>query len=321
MMRTPVTELPDYIIERNQQALAAGLTIERQDICNDKLTTWYRGTESQWRASPFCRRTKPFTRSAMPRDFHYSAPGGYGGRSEFDITVQFRGPDDYRGSISREPLPDKIEMLGDDIVLYVFGGNDIDACNQAVYVGPARQMIARGIAPREILSQSEMEVAAVGPGYYSATVWQRAILPDGRYCFVDRHDERRRQRRETARMRADVRANGIDDGRWNLNKPSQGAARWARLADLILHQFESEYSRFDANAGVFAVTTDALATIRELRSELVDAIRCADIRLTERATPAVDPGKLTAARGDSKFGAFMAAAMGEPDGPSAEQRP
>jgi hypothetical protein len=308
--------LPDYILERNRAALAAGLTIERQDISRSALTTWYRGTEAQWRASPFCGRTKPFTRSAMTMDFECFSAGGDSYRpGRIGINVQFRADaGDYRGSIAREPLPDHTEDLGQGITLYLFGARRLEDCDRAVYVGPAHRMIERGIAPREILSQAEMVTPAVGAGYYNVALWNRSILPDGRYCFIDYPGERRRQQREKQESAARMRADGFDDGKRGFAKPSQVAARWAAYAANFLRVLENEYSRFDGSAGTFAATADALTTIRELRDELVDAIRCADIRLMpKQATPTTtDPGRLSAARADTEFQGFMAAAMRKP---------
>jgi hypothetical protein len=59
-------ELADFIIERNRTALAAGLVIEKLELRDGRLTTWYCGTEQQWRATPFCvrRADRPFTKTS-----------------------------------------------------------------------------------------------------------------------------------------------------------------------------------------------------------------------------------------------------------------
>jgi hypothetical protein len=283
----PAPALPAYILERNEQALAAGLAIEKQDTCNGYLTTWYRGTEKQWRASPFCRRTKPFTTSGMGyNDFKIFSADTWAG-----LSLQYRKERDYRGSIPREILPTVTTDLGDGIIQYRMTQGHRDLL---VYVGAPQAMIDRKIAPPEIMVQRKKVVN--GSSGYLVTLWERKILPDGRYCFID----------EVGAMQ-DVDAEGINRGKTKFTSPSQIPRRWATMATAVLHVLRAEYERAEtADGRVFAVTKDSLEAIKELGDELIDAIRCAQVTTTcaNVRSPSIEE-RVIEARIDPAFQSFM----------------
>jgi hypothetical protein len=109
-----VTQLPAYIIERNAQALAAGLTIERQQLKNGclingrkgtKLTTWFLGNEQQWMNSIFCQRSRPFGAAVTVGHFWCFSPTDSNGLA---IALRRKADDSFRGAIN-ELLPDDLE--------------------------------------------------------------------------------------------------------------------------------------------------------------------------------------------------------------------
>jgi hypothetical protein len=286
----PTVSLPEYILDRNRAALAAGLTIERQDIERGSLTTWYRGTETQWKGSPFCQRTGAFTRARM-LEFSCFSPAPL-----WTFSVNPR-PDrgDYRGSMPREPLPERIEQLGDGIAVYTMRANpkicnwlniDSDCERYSVYVGVGQALVDWKIAPAEILINRDLHVKTARGGSY--TVWEREVLPDGRYAFFDfgmPNDDKIKLRQ-------------------SFGAASQLTTKWAQFAQNVLAIGEEEYARARGPDGKrFSVAPDSLATIRELAEELIDAIRCADV-VEREARPAKivqPPWRSRAAHADVGF--------------------
>lgn len=176
------TSLPEYVLERNQAALAAGLTIERQTTSRGYLKTWFRGSEAQWRRSPFCFRAKPFTKSGMGSwgDFEIFSADRH---LRFDVKLRPEG--DFRGSIPTEKLPTGTTHLGKGIVRYEMAKEQHrQRYGYLAYLGEPSALIDSKIAPPEILETDEMRDESSTTGYVPL-IWQRSILPDGRYCFFD----------------------------------------------------------------------------------------------------------------------------------------
>src|SRR4051812_64645 len=98
-------DLPSYIHDRNAQAIAAGLWIERQTLRANKLTTWYRGPKAAWLASPFIPDPAKFT---FPRKSPSTHLRCFSPDSRL-FRIKAKGDDDYRGPIIDEELPSWVQ--------------------------------------------------------------------------------------------------------------------------------------------------------------------------------------------------------------------
>jgi hypothetical protein len=291
---------PDFIIERNRQAAAAGLTIERQDITGGLLTTWYRGTEEQWRASAFCFRTRPFNRSAMysSGDFYCFSPGCTG------IVVQRRPEGDYRGSVPRERLPGRTRALEHGVVVYEMN-NSFHEKKYFVYVGDAQALIDIRIAPQEILDNRHGWDVVNG---HRQRIWERRYLKDGRCCFWNYFPDRKPDD-----------PNVFDDGKRQITRESQLTARWAGIANLAMRKMMEEFRCVETDSGrVFTVTGDACAAVEEAIKELVGTIRCAQVTTkVKQEREREDIERVVQARTDGAFREFMKKAGLPPAKPGA----
>jgi hypothetical protein len=205
-----LSHLPGYVNERHAQASAAGLVIEKQSRKDANLTTWYSGSEAQFRGSRLLR---------IPSTFAF--PARVGGRkvlalsvfcpaapsAELKCTIAKTGDDRYRLAVANELMPVSWRSLGARIEVYKYtelkeGPN---AGPATVYVGPFGSLASAGIAPAEAARDRQAET-----GNQHVPLWQSEPLGGGRYRFVVYHE-------------AEARAHAQDEerGRSNFRNPEQ----------------------------------------------------------------------------------------------------
>ncbi len=286
-----IADLPHYILDRNQAATAAGLIIEKQERRGDRLTTWYRGTEQQWRATPFCTRPAnlPFAQSPMYRGFGcFGLPRrGYGG-----FVLYRKGNDDYRGTSVNEQLPEWIEDAGGGITAYGLP-------DSVIYVGLPEALLERKIAPPEIETDAWMRAPGDDIFHAGPVIWEYEELPDGRGWFRDFVVERE-----------NIARNEAEKKKCNFENTTAMLAYWRKHAWVWLTALSRELSRVETKGGqVFTVTADSLATIQELTDELLDAIQCAQVGVRD-AKPANVAQAAALARTDPAFRAFLSQCSG-----------
>jgi len=190
--RKALSHLPGYVDDRALHASEAGLVLERQIRKGTSLSSWYSGSEAQFRAARFVRIPNGFVFPARVgsrkplalRVFCPAAP-----RAELKCTIVKISEDRYRLAIANETMPAAWRALGSRISVYKYcdlreGANTGPA---TVYVGPLAALQAAGIAPPEAehpLNTSEQRVC----------LWQSQALEGGRHRFVVYHEAEARAR-------------------------------------------------------------------------------------------------------------------------------
>lgn len=184
--------LPGYVGERNTHAGKAGLLIEKQTWKEGLLSTWYSGTEAQFRSVRWLRIADGF---AFPEKigsrkltslavFCPAAP-----RAELKCRLAKTGEDRYRLAVVNETLPVAWSALGSKIDVYKYcdlreGANTGPA---TVYVGPLAALQAADIAPPEAEHTLQSGTARV-------CLWQSQALESGLHRFVVHHEAEARAR-------------------------------------------------------------------------------------------------------------------------------
>ena len=208
--RESLSHLPAYIAERNRRADAAGLLLEKSLRREGLLSTWYTGTEAQFRAARLMR---------MPLGFVF--PAKVGSRKVFSVrvfcpaephaelkcTIAKISADRYRLSVVNELLPVAWHTLGGRIEVFKYcdlreGPNSGPA---TVYIAPLAALQTASIAPPEAEHEHHSE-----PGELRAHSWHCQALEGGRHRFVVHHE-------------AEARAHAQEEerGRCNFRNPEQ----------------------------------------------------------------------------------------------------
>jgi hypothetical protein len=208
--RESLSHLPGYVNERNARAEEAGLVIEKQSRRHGSLSTWYSGSETQFRASRLLRIPEAFAfpaRVGGRKLFALSLFSPAAPAAELRCTIAKIGEDRYRLAVPNELMPVAWRSLGGRIEVYKFtelkeGPN---AGPATVYVGPFGSLTAAGIAPPEAARSAQAE-----PGDRRAPLWQSQPLGGGRYRFVVYHEAEAR-----------ARAQDEERGRSNFRNPEQ----------------------------------------------------------------------------------------------------
>jgi hypothetical protein len=182
--RTALTRAPAYLVERERQATDAGLLLEKQKRRPGLLSSWFVGSEAQFRAARLVKLPPGFTFPLRPRERRqlplavFSPAEPYCRRR---CTLTRLGPDRYRLAILDERLPDGWRVLNGRIEVYRYfqQGGVAPGGPATVYVGPFSALRAADIVPPE----AEREVhSRVGDG--EAPLWRSEALGGGRYRFV-----------------------------------------------------------------------------------------------------------------------------------------
>jgi hypothetical protein len=208
--RESLSHVPRYIDERNRHAADAGIDLEKQARKPGTLSTWYSGSEAQFRSARLLRIPDGFSfpdktggrKLLSLRVFCPAAP-----QAELRCSIAKVGDDRYRLAISNEVMPVAWRSLGGSIEVYKYtdlrdGANGGPA---TVYVGPFASLLAAGIAPAE--AEREMHREA---GEQHAHLWQSQPLDGVRYRFVVYHEAEAR-----------ARAQDEERGRSNFKNPEQ----------------------------------------------------------------------------------------------------
>ena len=182
--REALTHLPGYIGERQLQADEAGLKLEKQARKESALSSWYSGSEAQFRATRWLRVPEDFAFPARTRGrklFSLSIFCPAAARAELKCTIAKTGEDCYRLAIVDEPLPASWRALSGKVELYKYcdlreGPNSGPA---TVYVGSLAALQAAGIAPPEARHQLKKDT-----GEQPVCLWQSQPIENGRHRFV-----------------------------------------------------------------------------------------------------------------------------------------
>jgi hypothetical protein len=186
--RESLSYLPGYVGERDAQAGEAGLILEKQTRKDGVLSSWYSGSEAQFRAARLLQIPKGFIFPTRVRGrklfslvvFCPAAP-----RAGLKCTIAKTGEDRYRLAIVNEPMPASWRSLGGKIDIYKYcdlreGANTGPA---TVYVGPLAALQSAGVAPPE----AEHPLPS-GLNERRVCLWQSQALGSGRYRFVVHHE-------------------------------------------------------------------------------------------------------------------------------------
>jgi hypothetical protein len=208
--RESLAFLPDYVDERHARAEEAGLALDKQTRRQGMLSSWYTGSEAQFRAATLVRIPAAFKFPAriggrklfsLPV-FSPAAPG-----AELKCTIVKIGEDRYRLAIVNEIMPVSWRLLGTKIEVYKYcdlrdGANSGPA---TVYIGPLAALQAAGIAPPDAEHQLRR-----GANAQRVCLWQAQALESGRHRFVVHHE-------------AEAKASAEDEerGRSNFKNPEQ----------------------------------------------------------------------------------------------------
>ena len=185
-------------------------SLEKQLRKVGALSSWYTGTEQQFRAARLLRIPDGF---AFPARIGgrklYSLPVfcPAAARAELKCTIARTGEDRYRLAILNETMPVAWRSLGAKIDVYKYcdlreGANTGPA---TVYVGPLAALQTAGIAPPEAEHPLQKDGAE-----QRVCLWQSQALDCGRHRFVVHHE-------------AEARASAQDEerGRSNFKNPEQ----------------------------------------------------------------------------------------------------
>lgn len=158
MAETNSTSLPDYVIDRDKRANAAGVTLEKRRLSSKgKLTSWYRGTTDQLAGAGMITDPKRVKQSSAKKNISFCGatyvfhPVGY-----IHDKLTRMGEDDLRLSISNEPIPiDTAEIKG-GIKVYWFT-EAFERGPAKIFVAPdCKTLIDAGIAPADINEENWM---------------------------------------------------------------------------------------------------------------------------------------------------------------------
>lgn len=202
--RESISHVPGYIAERNRHAGEAGLLTEKRTHKDGMLSTWYSGSEAQFRSARLLR---------MPAGFAF--PAKLGGRRLFSLrvfspaspqaelkcTIVKTGEDRYRLAVANELMPVAWRSLGTRIEVYKYCDlrEGLNTGPATVYVGAFSALRAAGIAP----AQAEHAAHSAPHGQHGHH-WQSQPLGNGRHRFVVYHEaEARAHAQEEERGRSD----------------------------------------------------------------------------------------------------------------------
>lgn len=203
-----LTHLPGYVGLRNAHAEEAGLQLEKQTRKDGSLSTWYSGSEAQFRAARLLRipagfAFPPRVGARRPSSLAVFCPAAP--YAKLKCTLAKTGEDRYRLAVVNETLPVAWRALGAKIEVYKYcdlreGANTGPA---TVYVGPLAALQAAGIAPPE----AEHALQSAGE---RVCLWQSQALECGLHRFVVHHEAEAR-----------ARAQDEERGRSNFRNPEQ----------------------------------------------------------------------------------------------------
>ena len=185
--RASLTHLPGYIGERIAQAGAAGLRLEKQTRKEGLLSTWFSGSEAQFRAARLLRIPAGFAFPAKIGGRRLSSLPVFcpaASRAELKCTIVKTGEDRYRLAIVNEVMPVSWRAIGAKIDVYKYcdlrvGANGGPA---TVYLGPLAALQAEGVAP------PEAEHPLTRDAGQRVCLWQAEPLTSGRHRFVVYHE-------------------------------------------------------------------------------------------------------------------------------------
>jgi hypothetical protein len=301
--RESLAYLPDYVDQRHAHAADAGLVLEKQTRKQGVLSSWYTGSQAQFRAARLVR---------IPAVFEF--PARIGGRklyclpvfcpaasrAELKCTIAKIGEDRYRLAIVNEVMPVSWRLLGPKIEVYKYcdlkeGANTGPA---TVYLGPLAALQAAGIAPPEAEHQIQHDMAEK-----RVCLWQSQALQAGRHRFVVHHE-------------AEAKACAQDEerGRSNFKNPEQ-YQDWllevvAASIGMIRRQLRAKTKRryiYTVPARTMKELESHFARIRKTiaRSEIL--VEKEDVRAEERRA-ALRQAALVAMR-DADFQRFLGKAV------------
>ena len=301
--RESLAYLPDYVDERKAYAADARLVLEKQTRKDGVLSSWYSGSESQFRATRIVRIPDGFKFPARVGSrkvyslpvFCPAAP-----KAEMKCTIAKTAEDCYRLAIVNEHLPVAWRLLGSKIEVYKYcdlreGANTGPA---TVYIGPLAALQAAGIAPPEAEHQ-----IALGMDEKRVCLWQSQALEAGRHRFVVHHE-------------AEAKASAQDEerGRSNFKNPEQYQDWLLEVVAASIGMIRRQLRVKTKRRYIYTVPTRALreleshfARIRKTIARAEILIEKEDVRAEEQRAVLREAG-LEAMR-DAEFQRFLGIAI------------
>jgi hypothetical protein len=301
MAKTKKVTFPDYIVARNANARRAGLVLEQQVLKGGLLTTWYRGTEAQWRASGFLIRPHMKFPSKSQNGYALTAFGFKLGYYSISGSLKKVSDAEFRGCFSNEEIPEHVQSLGGGIIAYSTHERTRDrddACT--LYAGPTKKaLIARGIAPAEIEDNNWFRDAA----RREDVVWTAGELDGGRHYFRLNLDATERVNRTKAEGREQP-----------FEKPSELVKRFASVfwRDYKMGMLENARVR-TVGGETFYIDKDSLEEIDDAAREVYQAIIGSRAFVQPKVSAEI-ARKTVKAKADSKFLCFMSSVVNIPEG-------
>jgi hypothetical protein len=262
------------------------VAIERQTINEDgTLTTWYLGTEKQWRRCSLLETLgeRAFTPTYVSRHIALQSPSGFRGWG-YPSSVTLRG-DQWRISVAKEGLAEWYEAVDDGIEAFGYRG-------RVFYYGPTALLLSKGIAPPEIDQRTWWRAN----GDWGPVVWEcEEDTYNGQRCFVDCVAEREAYRKEQEDKQKNDWAS-IDEYR-------DAQVRIASVdATLLLRSIR----RSEVKDGtIYRYEQSATDKIAQKLEEVYALLASAGIVTTRTHGAAKLDGRMASAQADARFGAFM----------------
>lgn len=301
--REALSRSPAYLAARELQAAQAGLALERQTRREAVLSSWYVGSEAQFRAAKLL---------ALPQDFAF--PTRLGGRKRSALAVYSpaaprgalqcslvkTGDDRYRLAILNETLPASWRALGRvEIYKYCDLPEGLHSGPATVYVGALAALQSAGIAPRESGRQRP-------GGAEHRSLWQSQALRCGRHRYVVHHEAEAR-----------ARAQEEERGRSNFRSPEQYQDWLLEVAAASIGMIRRQLRVKTKGRYIYTVSPRTLkeleASFARLRRAVARAelvVEKEDVRAEEQRA-AQRRGALAAMR-DANFQRFLSQVLAQP---------
>lgn len=300
--------LPDYIIQRNAQAQAAGLRVVRQKLAGALLTTAYQGTEAAWRASGFVHGRLVFKGDGREVTLqHIFTPDDHARFGCFRTALAPQRNGEYRIEIAGELVPESVADAGDGIMVYEMrlppnaDWHGADKGSYLLYTGARAALFDRSFAPPEAAEKSSLI--------------ERPFLAN-EYVVMWEWDQYGLRQREQARFRVYIDAPARleqlelaqqEKERRDYKRPADMLEQFSRMMEAHALACLGEYTeKLTQGRQIYTLAPESVDAIREVIDELRQTIVEAQVYVKREAT---EPPRTV--RADPAFAQFMAQAIGD----------
>jgi len=300
--RESLAYLPDYVDQRQAYAAEAGLVLEKQTRKGGVLSSWYSGSEAQFRSTRIVRIPEGFkfpARVGSRKIYSLAVFCPAAPRAEMKCTIAKTSEDRYRLAILNETLPVAWRLLGSKVEVYKYcdlreGANTGPA---TVYIGPLAALQAAGIAPPEAEHQIQRT------NERRVCLWQSQALDSRRHRFVVHHE-------------AEAKASAQDEerGRSNFKNPEQYQDWLLEVVAASIGMIRRQLRAKTKRRYIYAVPTRTLkeleshfARIRKTIARTEILIEKEDVRAEEQRAALRQAG--LAAMRDADFQRFLGIAI------------